>query len=190
MSFLEDHTKTKKAFWVIFGISCTLFVVAGIVGYFCYQALMENKGLVNDLENLKNERQVSAADLKKENEDLTRKLQILEEQNKTLQNKEAACEKDKADLTTENKNYQDKIQKALTYNEFFKYENSIIELHGDFSGWTDAEYQTGRSKAQATGDSNFVSTVDWAWNRQDIDPFTRAVGVWKAIAAGIENSLK
>ena len=57
-------------------------------------------------------------------------------------------------------------------------------------GWTDAEYQAGRIKAQATGSASFVSDVDWAWNQRDINQITRLVKIFEDISAGVASGLK
>jgi uncharacterized protein HemX len=95
-----------------------------------------------------------------------------------------------AGLNDQIKSFKAKIAKANAYNEFSKYLNSVIQAHSGFTGWIDAEYQIGRTKAQATGDKSFVSVVDWAWNTQNGDPLNRVVTTLKAIDSGIEASLK
>jgi hypothetical protein len=83
-----------------------------------------------------------------------------------------------------------KIAKAQAYNGFFKYLNSVIEIHNGFTGWTDAEYQTGRGLALKTGNSSFVAVVDNAWNNQQQPVTDRVISVWKAVSQGIETALK
>ena len=81
------------------------------------------------------------------------------------------------------------MAKARTYNDFFKYLNDITQVHNGYTGWTEAEYQTGRSKAEATGDGNFVSVIDWAWTATSTPQIDRMIKVWTAIDEGIGSNL-
>ena len=98
-------------------------------------------------------------------------------------------QKEKGELEEQIKTTNDKLAKIKAYNEFFKYLNYVIEIHEGFSGWTEAEYQTARTKAQATGDQDFVDLIDWAWNEESVDPLIRIIKVLKAIVSGIESGL-
>jgi len=75
------------------------------------------------------------------------------------------------------------------YNDFLEYMTQVIDAHDGFSGWTEAEYQIGREKAQATGNSGFVSTVDSAWHDTATDPVVRVVNVYRGIIDGIKGGL-
>ena len=65
----------------------------------------------------------------------------------------------------------------------------VIDAHDGFTGWTDAEYQVGREKAQATGNQTFVETVDAAWNNEAIDVTTGVINVYRGIVSGISGAL-
>lgn len=75
------------------------------------------------------------------------------------------------------------------YNDFLEYMTQVIDAHDGFTGWTDAEYQIGREKAEATGNSDFVNTVDTAWNNTDVDVTVRVVNVYRGIINGIKSVL-
>lgn len=179
MSFLEDPRKAKIAFIVTLCSSILFFLASGVLGYFYYQKYNENKKLASDYSDIKNQlegtnknesKQVS--DLKKQIEDLTKANTSLTGENNTLK--------------SQNADYKAKQAKVSAYNEFFNYLNQIIETHGGFTGWTDAEFQIGEQKAEATGDTNFVSDVNWAWYETSIPPDQRVLKIWKDIAAGIK----
>lgn len=94
---------------------------------------------------------------------------------------------DSANQTISNKNSG--ISTAKAYNSFLEYLTQVIDAHDGFTGWTDAEYQVGREKAQATGNQTFVDTVDTAWNNQAIDVTTRVINVYRGIVSGISGAL-
>ena len=167
MSFFENPQKAKVVFIITLVLLIVFFLSAGVAGYFYYQKNLNYNDLDSKYSKLKRE-QTDAKKLQKQITTLNQQIADLQKQ-------------------IETKNASSTTIKA--YNDFFKYMNSIIRIHNGYTGWTDAEYQVGRQKAQATGSSSFVSLVDWAWNRTDIDPNTRVLGVLDAIAKGIGDSL-
>lgn len=76
-----------------------------------------------------------------------------------------------------------------SYNDFLEYMTQVVDAHDGFTGWTDAEYQIAREKAQATGNSTFLSTVETAWNDTTIDVTTRIIKVYRGIISGIKEGL-
>jgi hypothetical protein len=76
------------------------------------------------------------------------------------------------------------------YNDFLEYMTQVVDAHDGFVGWTDAEYQIGREKAEATGNDTFVSTVDTAWNNTSVDVTTRILNVYRGIISGIKSGLE
>ena len=86
--------------------------------------------------------------------------------------------------------YKAGMTKIAAYKEFLKYYNQIIEIHNGYTGWTDAEFQVGKTKAEATGDTDFVSIVNQAWYETSVDPTTRIIRVNKAIVTGLERGIK
>ncbi len=75
------------------------------------------------------------------------------------------------------------------YNNFLEYMTHVIDAHDGFSGWTEAEYQIAREKAEATGNDEFVNTVDTAWNDTSIDVTTRVINVYRGIINGIRSGI-
>lgn len=75
------------------------------------------------------------------------------------------------------------------YNNFLEYMTYVIDAHDGFSGWTEAEYQIAREKAEATGNDEFVNTVDTAWNNTSIDVTTRVINVYRGIINGIRSGI-
>ena len=98
-----------------------------------------------------------------------------------------------ASLKTENETLTAKtakMAKAKAYNDVLAYIVQLVQAHNGLNGWTEAEYQAGRTKAVATGDQSFIDIIDWAWNNQAIDQVERLTKVLDAIADGIGNNLK
>lgn len=81
------------------------------------------------------------------------------------------------------------VKTANAYNDFLEYLTQVIDAHDGFNGWTDAEYQVGREKAQATGNQSFIDTVDTAWNNHAIDVTTRVINVYRGIVSGTKDAL-
>jgi len=95
---------------------------------------------------------------------------------------------DEANSNLDSKNSA--IATANAYNDFLEYMTQVIDTHDGFSGWTDAEYQIGREKAEATGNSSFVDRIDWAWHETSVDPVERVVQVYRDVVNGISSALK
>ncbi len=178
MSFLDDPIRAKRAFWTSFSLLILFFFSSVFLGFLFYQSYTNYQTLKTENQRLTNKptpspsvsasSDMSIADLTKENLDLK-----LEKMN---------LEKQIADDRTRD-------EKVKAYNDFFKYLNSVILAHNGFEGWTEAEYQTARTKAEATKDSSFVSTIDWAWHNTDTPPLDRLIRVWTSIDQGIGNNL-
>ena len=154
-------------------------ISATVLGLLYYKKSGDYRNLNNKCDNLssqvkKLENQVSttSAELKR----VSTGAASLQAQVTSLQDQLAAC--------------QAKSAKVKAYTAVISYVSGIIKIHNGFDGWTDAEYQKGRSLAQATGDTNFVNTIDWAWNRKDLDQMTRFTGFLNALVTGIDNALK
>lgn len=183
MKFYYDPRKAKIAFTITLIAAIVFFVASGVLGYFYYQA----KTLDNWKENIVKTKDAKIDELNKKIADLEgQKSSLSSEGAKTKEQLEAENSALNAQIT----GYKAKIAKALAYNEFYKYLNQVIEAHNGFSGWTDAEFQVGKQKAEATGDANFVSDVNWAWYETSIDPNTRVMKIWKDIASGIQSALQ
>ena len=168
MTIFDDPRKAKLAFVLTLVFAIIFFLGCAALGYLFYTKYSSYKDLSSKYNKLKNQNQSTVEELKAKNKTLT-------DENTTL----------KEQITTKDAG----IAKANAYNAFFKYETAVIKAHSGFSGWTEAEYQTGRVKAQATGDTSFVNLIDWAWNRTDIDQVVRIIAVWEATAKGIEDNI-
>lgn len=187
MALLDDPSKTKKAFWLVVALLIVLTAASVILALLYRDSNLKYKNLVEENKRLSNQptssptaspkasptpsptaSSSSQADLLKENADLKSENQNLKN---TLADKNA------------------KTAKAKAYNDFFKYLNDVTQAHNGYTGWTEAEYQTARGKAEATGDNNFVSIVDLAWAASSTPQIDRLIKVWKAIDEGIGNNL-
>lgn len=168
MSIFQDPRKAKIAFVLVLIFMLLFLAGGGVLGYFYYKKNVESFDLFMENRELKGQQEIDIDKLEKQIKTLTSEKKALTKQ----------VDDDKADFA---------VIKA--YNEFFKYMNSVIEIHNGYTGWTEEEYAVGRTKAQATGDESFVTTIDWAWHRTDIDPATRILRVLKEIVSGIESGL-
>ncbi len=172
MDYQEEKIKPKglgRGLITLIVVSSVLFVGACALGYFVWRDHQNYNKLLSDKQSLES------------------RLAITKTMTTTPT---ATVDKEKVELKKEVASYKAGREKITAYNDFFKYMNQIVETHNGFSGWTDAEFQTGKSKAEATGDTDFVSKVDWAWYETSVDPLQRALGVWKSIADGIDRGLK
>ena len=189
MNFINDPLKTKKVLKIILVVAGLSLIGNGVLGYFYYKENKNSKNLVvqkQNMENQKNDLQKQIddqfKDLEKSDEELNKTLDDLEKENESLKS-------EKKDLENQISDFQEKITKAKAYSAFLKHLNAVIETHSGFDGWTDAEFQTGKSLAEATGDASFVTTVNWAWYETSIDSVTRAIRTLKEIQSGIEGAL-
>lgn len=171
-SFFENQKKAKGAFITVLIFLIVFFLTAGALGYLYWQKNrsfkklnQENQQRIDQLNKDRVDLDKQVVDLKKENEDL---------KNSNKESIEAAANK-----------------KTITeaYTEILAYFAEVVETHGGFTGWTDAEYQHAREIAKKTQNSGFLSTVDWAWNQTGVDPTTRVVRFLKEISSGINENL-
>ncbi|MCX6806531.1 MAG: hypothetical protein NT135_00150 [Candidatus Berkelbacteria bacterium] len=183
MQFVNDPVKSKRVFILMLVLTIVFFLATGAFVYLFWTKLSQNRELNSQNQALTEENQKLTSEQSTATGDLQTQID-------SLKKEKVALTKQRDDYKNQMTSYEAKIAKAKTYNDFFKYMNTVIGTHGGFSGWTDTEFQQGRAKAQATGDSSFITTVDWAWNQQSIDPWVRALGVWNGITLGIDNALK
>jgi len=158
-----------------------LVIGSGVLGYLYYKSQKAKKDLNSQNETLLG--QLGSALVSPSPTATSSELVALQSRVTTL-------EKEKSNLEGQISSLKSKIKKANAYNEFYKYLNSVIETHSGYTGWTDAEFETGKQKAEATGDAPFVSTVNWAWYETSVPPYDRVLRTQKEIASGIENALK
>ena len=169
MQFVNDPRKSKNVFIIMLVIAILLFLGLAVVGFFYWQEVKSYNQLNTDKKAL--EQQLSSI-----SKDTISQIANFKKENETL--------------TASNKAKDAKMAKAKAYNDVLAYLIQIIQAHNGLNGWTEAEYQAGRVKAQATGDQSFVDLVDWAWNNQAIDQVERLTKVMDAIADGIGSNLK
>ena len=170
-----------KKFRIIFWITFSVLVIVIGAGTWLFLRDRANK------EQIISEKDQKISELEAE---ISKTKSASESAGSELEKENEALKTENIKLAKENSDLKAAKAKALTYNEFLKYMTSIIKLHAGFSGWTDAEFQTGKAKAEATGNANFVSTINWAWYQTSVPPTDRVIRVWEEAAAGIENSLK
>ncbi len=175
MDFVNDPVKAKRAFLITLTLTILFFLSTCILGFLYWQKANQYNQLISQTSSTTITSSTSVTTTPCNTSLLTKQI--------------SALEKDKTDLQKKITDSDAKFAKIKAYNEFFKYINSVIETHNGFSGWTDAEYQIARGKAQTIGDNSFLSTVDWAWNQTSVDVLTRLLGVWKAITSGIDSVL-
>ncbi len=174
---MDEVKKFRIIFWVTFGLAV---IIIG-AGSWWFMKDRANK------EQVISEKDSKISQLQAE---IDKTKSASESEGSQLEKENTELKSSNTKLTKENNDLKAAKAKALTYNEFFKYLTSVIKAHAGFSGWTDAEFQAGKTKAEATGNTNFVSTINWAWYQTSIPPADRVVRVWEETAAGIENALK
>lgn len=179
MKFYEDPKRAKRAFIITLIFAIIFFISAGTLGYLYYAKTRQVK-------NINTQKEEVTQKLENEKKELEKKL---EETQKELEKAKELSTGDKKALEEKITKYDEKLKTITAYNEFLRYLNQVMSTHGGFDGWTDAEYQEGKRKAQGTGDQALVSIVDWAWNNQSIAQMTRFNTVMKAVVDGIAKNL-
>ena len=170
-----------KKFRIIFWITFSILVIVIGAGTWLFLKDRGNK------EQIISEKDQKISKLEAE---ISKTKSASESEGSGLEKENEALKTENIKLTKENSDLKAAKTKALTYNEFLKYMTSIIKSHGGFDGWTDAEFQAGKVKSEATGNASYVSTINWAWYQKSVPQLDRAIRVWEETAAGIENSLK
>ena len=179
MSFYEDPKKAKRAFVTTLVFAVIFLLSTGTLGYLYYVKTKQVK-------NITTQKEEQAQKLESEKKELEKKL---DETNKELAKAKELSTGDKKALEEKITILEEKLKKITAYNEFLRYLNQVMVTHGGFDGWTEAEFQAGRQKAQATGDQALVSIIDWAWNNKDIAQMTRFNTVLKTVVDGITKNL-
>ena len=179
MEFVNDPRRAKIAFVLTLCFAIFFFLSSGLLAYFYWQKTKGNHDLDSSKQKVEESLRTSEANLAKANSELT-----------ALKASTDASGKSISSLDKQITDYKTGMAKITAYKEFLKYYNSIIEIHNGYTGWTDAEFQVGKTKAEATGDTDFVSLVNWAWYETSVDVTTRIIRVNKAIVAGLEKGIK
>lgn len=172
MSVFDEPVRAKKTIIALLILFIFFFLVSLGVGYFAWDKYSDVKILKSEKDNLSKQLDSATGDLQEQIKELEEEKSTLEEENSTLKEENAA--------------YEERITQVDAYNAFFEYMTNVIAVHSGFSGWTEEEYQHAKGLAEKTGNSSFVSDVDWAWHNTSIDPVTRIVKVYRDIIAGIK----
>lgn len=152
-----------------------LAALAGVLGYLYLDEKDKNKNLQSEIDKMEGEQNTAdseVADLLVQIDDLQAEID------------EAAIEN--TELTTDLQAYKDQAVRASNYNAVFKCLVDTIDRHDGFTGWTQSDYNTGYSYAQATGDANLMDAVHDAWYDADGDPVARVNRVLREIEEGID----
>jgi cell division protein FtsB len=177
----KEKTKHKfqKPFIAMLILAIIFLLTSGLLGYLFIKKSHLYQDLSSEKQLLQNKLNASSEDLQQKNESLQKENDDLKKENEQLA-------KDKKTLEDNAKTTNDKI---TAYTAFLNYLAEITQKHNGYEGWRDAEYQQGRALAQATGDQDFITTVDSAWNQQELSQIVRLVRVLQGIVSGINNNL-
>ena len=182
MEFVKDPIKSKRVFILMLVLGIIFLVGAGVLGYFYYIKDQDFKSLTSEKQSLQTL-------LDKTKTGSTKSSTDLQNQVKTLQSQVTTLEKEKKDLQTQVNSDKTKSAKAQKYLAVLNYVSATIAKYNGLDGWTDSDYQQGRSLAEETNDTSFVNTVDWAWNTKDISQIVRLNGFLDAVSKGITANL-
>jgi len=211
----KEKKKMPKILYAI-PIGILFLITIGVLSYLYLDKKNDFKALQSEKQSLQGEKQSletelekyvnyeetiaeyeeTIADNAKEIKKLKSDIKKLKSQKSTLTSEKDSLtaentqlEQDKQTLETQITEYEQKQATIALYNDFLSYTIDVVQLHGGFVNLTEAEYQTARQKAQATGDNDLVSAVDSAWNDTDIDQVTRFVSVLDAVSDGVAANL-
>lgn len=190
MNFVNDPRKSKNVFIIMLVIAIVLFVGLVVLGYLFYQKNKSYNNLEAERKALQQEQSLISKDTVNQIKTLTAENTSLKKENANLTTENTSLKKENEDLAAVNKEKAAKMAKASTYNDVLAYLVQIVQAHNGLDGWTEAEYQAGRTKAQATGDQTFVDLIDWAWNSTTIDQVERLTKVLDSISDNIGNNVK
>lgn len=177
----KQPVKEKKKFpWITILLLCftlLVMVIAVVMGYLYFT----NRETYSNLLSEKNS-------LEDQIEQLQQEKNAITEENATLEEEKTSLEEENASLESEITGYEAIQAQIKAYNDFDEYVFYVVGIHGGFINLTEDEYQTARSKAEATGDEDLVAAVDSAWNDTHISPIIRFVNVMNAVIEGIDEN--
>ena len=179
--------KVKRSVLII--VIAVLVLGSAALGYLYYSENQDLKNLSESNADLQGRYEVINTKLERKVTDLTGGTESLTGEKSTLSTENTTLTDENDTLAGQVEEYAAGMAKIKAYNDFLKYYNSVIETHGGFTGWTDAEFQTAQGLANVTGDTSFVNTINWAWYEISIPAVDRIIRVQKEIAAGIEGGL-
>jgi hypothetical protein len=187
---MADPIKLQKKAKVLLAVLIVCVLGLGTLGYFYYQKYNRYNDLTKEKAALKDQKDQEIVKLQKQISDLSGSGKLTADSAVALTKESEQLKSDKKALQDQINALNSKITLAKTYNEMFKYYNTVIETHAGFTGWTDAEFQSGKALAEKTGNPSYINTVNWAWYETTVPPFDRALRFQKETASGIESSLK
>ena len=179
MEFVNDPPKAKIAFVLTLIFAIFFFLASGVLGYFYWQKMRSYNDLADSKKKVEEQLKTAEDNLAKANAEIT-----------DLKTASSASGESISSLEKQLADYKAGMAKITAYKEFLKYYNSVIKAHNGYTGWTDAEFQIDKQKAEATGDTDFVSLVNWAWYDTSVDPTTRILRINDAIVTGLERGIK
>lgn len=197
----QDPIKAHKLFStvVILIFICIFisFLVIGSEGYLYYRKSKAYDSLLSDKVNIENELEDEKKNAEEESQESNESYDALKGENGTLIQEVAGLEGEKGDLEAENStqdlkivSYQNKFTKIRSYNDYLNYLFDIIDLHDGFTGISQEEYQSARTRALATSDNKVVSALDDAWTNEQISAEERLVNVINPVIDGISANSK
>ncbi len=192
----KGNKKTMKKFVkIVIPVLILLMLISaiGVISYLYYKKYNDYKSLYDEKIRVQNqleeEKNKTAVDYEDQIEELNSDIDTLTDEKDVLNTEKEALEEDKTELESSVSSYQTKQANISKYVNFLDYVYYVVGVHGGFSGLTEAEYQTARSKAQATGNANLVSAVDSAWNDTEVDQMVRFLNVITTAQNGIKANL-
>jgi hypothetical protein len=181
---MELTTGEQKVKRVVLAVVVGILAIGTVaLGYLYYNENVDKKTLADQNKILEDQYNTILEKNQSEIDELTGGASSLSGEKTTLEGQNATLKK-------KNDEYAAGMATIKAYNDMFKYYNTVIDTHDGFTGWTDAEFQTGKSLAEKTGNSSYVSTVNWAWYETSVPPFDRALRFQIETAAGIEGGIK
>ena len=200
----DTNPLTKKKINILFivvPVIILFLIVIGVLGYLYinlnrkYQNLQkDNNELQTELEKLTeyeqtlNEYENQIATLTSEKDSLISDKDQLTDEKNLLTDENNGLEKEKEALETLVNDYKTKIANIRKYNDFHDYVYYLIATKG-FAGFTEAEYQTARAKASATGNKELVAIVDQIWYEHAGNPSEKFAAMMDEVIEGIYDNL-
>jgi predicted nuclease with TOPRIM domain len=192
----QDPIKAHKLFStvviLIFVCIFISFLVIGAGGYLYYKKSKAYDNLLSNKENIEKKLEDERKNAEEVNQESIKSYKTLMAENETLVQEVTRLEGEKGDLGAENSthdlkivSYQNKFTKIRSYNDYLNYLFDIIDLHDGFTGISQEEYQSARTRALATSDNKVVSTLDDAWTNEQISAEERLVNVINPVIDGI-----
>ena len=188
-------------------LSAVLLLSSGFLGYMYTKKKQGYDSALNDKTNLENEKAAledllekaealsSASDdeLADQIDTLTESLtqadaKVLEysAEIETLQGQLDVSEDDNDDLESQVASYRSKIDKIDKYNDFTAYMFDVLGVRlVTGTPATEAEYQSARTKAVATGDQDLITAVDYAWNSSAFTTAAEVIVIMGIVSDGV-----